>query len=727
AEAPEGSSAAASLPELHLTADGGDGRWRLDGRSPVFEALRAELDPGGARVEVEGLQTAAAQLRGFGVDALDATVTLEAIRSASNAPAVALAARVERVTMADGGTWSLPGAALDLTAELADGGRWPVDASVELPTLGGTAMPAALAEWLPLALPASVGAEGELVVDGLLFSGDVRLRSPALGGVALSGDLPASPGAAGLDAGWRLDLAAGALRNLIDRIELPAKAAVTAPGLRARGRVRGSVAAPELSGAVTLDALEVDATASYGASFRGPLSADFRAAPTDGGWRIDATRIDAGGSVATSLVDALPVAIRGALRARVGGESPRIDVRSLDAKLGADGTLGAIGVTGGLDGGRLQLAFSATDFSIGAWQRTLNIGRGDVEVKGTAGLDGQLDSRGGAPEDAAMRATGTLRLDDVGASAMGGARVAEGLGGHFDVTASRSPEDGRLRAEARGELGGFLVLWDAYFGDLTELTTGVEAHLTTGDGGDFTAGVDLRPQTAGRSTALSAELGRAGDRLRAAGTFTSTDLLDLRGGLLRPFQTDAPLLRHLAGSATLRAELDVAAPGASGPGADEVRFSGRFTARGADVELADAVLRDLHADLPFDLRRRAGAVNGPALEGELRLGASTVGGLKVPPLRSVLDIRGDGVALLDPLELDLLGGQLKLERLALRNLLIEPTAEAGVQLAGLSMERLTASLGLPALEGQLDGLTTRIESQDLAHTAASTNEAPLVR
>ncbi|MEO1366157.1 MAG: hypothetical protein AAFX50_03185, partial [Acidobacteriota bacterium] len=566
----------------------------------------------------------------------------------------------------------------------------------------------------PLALPVSVAARGELFLDASRFTGDAELRSPAAGGVTLTGDMPFAPDAAGLDAGWRLDVTPRAIRDVFERVQLPGDVALHAEGLRAAGRVRGSLLAPELTGRANLDDLEINAVNSFGAAFWGPLSLEFRATPAGGGWRLDATDVEAEGAVGSPILDDQPVAVRGNFSLRIDGPEGRLalDLRDVDTQLGDGGALGTVGVNGRVADDHLQLAVAARDVDLAAWQRTLNIGLGDVDVKGIARLEGQLD--GGGVDGPGLHAVARLQLDEFGASAGGGARVMEGLGGRVEITASRAAADGRLRAEARGELGGFLVLWDAYFGDLSELATDVEAHFdagVAGQAGDFTAGVTLRPRTSGESTTLSAELGRTGGRLRAAGTVESLDLEDLRDGLLRPFQTADPLLRHLAGSATLRAELDVEAPGApaaAAPAAAGARLRGRFTSRGVEVEIADASLRDLHADIPFDIRRRAGDVDGPALAGELRLGASAVGGLAVPPVRSALDIRGDGVALLEPLEIDVLGGRLTLERLALRSLLVEPTAEAGVELQGLSMERLTQALGLPSLEGQLDGSLPRL-------------------
>ncbi|MEM1180548.1 MAG: hypothetical protein AAGM22_19540 [Acidobacteriota bacterium] len=719
--------AALRLPSFEVDAGRTGDVWRATGRSSVVDELRGEFGPGlGAALEVAGLALLPAAVRGFGLAGadgkLDATVTIPPSSAfltapsavAPNEPAARLeaTAALDGLRLAGGEAFHHPGAVITvgvdvpsaaLTADAPDGAGWPVEATIAVPALDGP-LPSALQPWLPEALPARATLSGVLEPGDLHFSGETRISSTALGRLTVEGLVPMSPADEGLAADWRLELPADALRRAAAVFDAGLGDAIAA-SLLANGHVKGSASTPKLAGTATLRDLRIDAADSHGVTFAGRGAVGFAAETThDGrGWRLDAHSVGVRGVAGTPWIAELPLETRGRLAGQLGADGPpALSVDGLRVRLGADGELGQVDfdgtftlTPGGPEGGA-DLAVS--DLGFDAWQRSLGVGLGDIELRGDIGLRLRIDRA------ERLRASGSLRLDGLGAVGAGGARVMEGLGGHFELAAEGGP-DGALSADLSGELGGFLVLWDAYFGDLTELSTAVEGRFESAGGDTVGARLSLRPLTAAGATALAADVRRRGDRLRVSGRFESEDLEDLLDGVLRAFQTDDPALRQLSGVASLQADLEMPlAPSTTQAAPGAVRLTGRLRTRGVDAEVPGARLRGLTVEVPFDLERRADlSIAGPALRGDVQLDASEVAGLRIPRFASALDIRGDDVALVNPLELEVLGGLVSIERLGLRRLLGEPSAEAGLRLDGLSMERLTRSLDLPVLEGRLDG------------------------
>jgi hypothetical protein len=143
---------------------------------------------------------------------------------------------------------------------------------------------------------------------------------------------------------------------------------------------------------------------------------------------------------------------------------------------------------------------------------------------------------------------------------------------------------------------------------------------------------------------------------------------------------------------------------------------GAGSARGL-VEVGDTNLggpglevRGLDANLPFDLSWSRPdpdaplSLSGPRLLGSLRFTAATAGGLTVPATAAGLVVEADRVTLDQSLPIPLLGGQVELGELALADLLRTSRHLAtSVELRGLSLAEASRALGLPLLEGSLDG------------------------
>jgi hypothetical protein len=165
----------------------------------------------------------------------------------------------------------------------------------------------------------------------------------------------------------------------------------------------------------------------------------------------------------------------------------------------------------------------------------------------------------------------------------------------------------------------------------------------------------------------------------------------------------------MAASGSVAARLE----GSIGPGTGSVR--GRVQVGDADLRGPGLEVRGLNADLPFDLswsRPDAAAplsLSGPRLVGSLRFTSAAAGGLSVPATAAGLVVEADRVTLDQSLAIPLLGGQVGLGELALADLL-RPTRHlaTSVELRGISLAEASRALGLPPLEGSLDGAFPRV-------------------
>lgn len=302
-------------------------------------------------------------------------------------------------------------------------------------------------------------------------------------------------------------------------------------------------------------------------------------------------------------------------------------------------------------------------------------------------------------------AEGPIRLEGFGTSSEDGSRVVEGLGveATLEARAASEGEPFVVEGSLEGRVAGFEILWGTVYADLSnagadlrvdaswrDAVARLDTVLTPDDGP--TLEVEIEPtlgDAAGQDQGMPY-------RLRVA----DNDLGSTYRTYLVPIFGDGATLRRLDGRLALEIEGELAE--------EAITASGRLALRDASAETADTRVTGLDLVLPIDLRRAAsGAVDGERGSGHLAFTRADVRGIEVPAVRSPLRVTGDDIALVEPIVLRLLGGDVSLDRLTLRDALATPTAglfvETGLRLDGLDLARFSTALDLPALEGRLDG------------------------
>jgi hypothetical protein len=203
---------------------------------------------------------------------------------------------------------------------------------------------------------------------------------------------------------------------------------------------------------------------------------------------------------------------------------------------------------------------------------------------------------------------------------------------------------------------------------------------------------------------LQASVNQAPDRpLDWSAELAADDLAAVLEGSLRgPLAGSLPSLAGVAASGSMTARLE----GSIGPGAGSAR--GRVQVGDTNLGGPGLEVRGLNADLPFDLSwsrqdPAAPLSSGPRLVGSLR-SRRPPPGLSVPATAAGLVVDADRVTLDQSLAIPLLGGQVELGELALADL-VRPSRHlaTSVELRGLSLAEASRALGLPLLEGSLDG------------------------
>ncbi|MEM8933427.1 MAG: hypothetical protein AAGE94_19710, partial [Acidobacteriota bacterium] len=300
------------------------------------------------------------------------------------------------------------------------------------------------------------------------------------------------------------------------------------------------------------------------------------------------------------------------------------------------------------------------------------------------------------------RFTGPLRVDRVGTVSDDGARVVDGLAGSWRVDGRWLQDPPTIEARLSGRHGGFQLLWNTVYADFS--TAGAVLDLDVAWRGEtWSTAIDWRPD-GGPTTTIELTVDPAIDSTdgvapRYALRVVDADLATTFNTYLEPLTAEVTALDDLAGQRRLHRGGELGATPTA---------RGRLELTDARVATSDSAIDGLHLDVPVDARSAAEGVVGPRLDGRLAFSSATTRGFTLPAIVSRVQIEGDDIGLVESLRLGVLGGELVLDRATLRDLLGAPIAETGLRLDGLDLGRLAADLGLPTVEGRLDGHLPRV-------------------
>ena len=329
----------------------------------------------------------------------------------------------------------------------------------------------------------------------------------------------------------------------------------------------------------------------------------------------------------------------------------------------------------------------------------------DFRLRGTLGaeLEGTLVGD-------VWRLEGPVRLESAGFTSLDGSRVTEGLGSSWQIAMHSGPST-PIEVEGKGQLGGFLLLWNTYFGDFSDIEASLiaRAHLGLADGGSRPWRIELEASLPGGPLAAANLENGDGDALRYTLSLDDTDLAATHRRYLAPlFEAQLGNLElggKLAGR--VRGHFSPASTAPSSPAVWDV--IGGVEIQGLDLLSGggQVAVTGLTLDLPLHLRRRPTAevdFTGPRLGGQLTFESLAVRGLELPPTESDLSVEADSIGLEKPVILSVLGGAVSLERLTLRELL-RPSRhlESSIDLSDISLERISEELELLPMEGAVNG------------------------
>ena len=467
-------------------------------------------------------------------------------------------------------------------------------------------------------------------------------------------------------------------------LEFPVPEVELGGALRGRGQLEGLPTAPQLTASLELDRLS-----------GGPLPTSLEDLVMEGSTRWPGTsarlsRFTARGTLELDSVAPLPFTL--ASSARLDGAAVEdLDVRvvllagpegHLKGRLPADGPFTA--------------TLTVPPLPLG-WALPFVPDLADLPFKPTgtlgAAFDLDFDWGQGDLKQGTWHLRGPLRLEGGGFTSPNDNREMQDLSGTLELAAKGT---GFLPNEVtlKGQLGGALVLWDTLFVDLSDLRFPLDVQLRAGESLDQLT-LDASLDVPG---SLRLEGGAAlgqGPATPYTSTVTLTDLGAFTNLWLPRFAPDLPLT--LAGSLDLQLQGELAPPN-------------RGTAQGAfhlDVPHLDREsleVRDLKIEIPLDLVFDDGRLNGPRRLGRLSVGALRVLEAELPPVDSALWVEGDDAGLVESLDLPVFGGRLLLDDPAAHDLSSpDARAAAGLRLQGLSLARLADELGLPPLDGTLEG------------------------
>ncbi len=548
---------------------------------------------------------------------------------------------------------------------------------------------------------------------GHSFSGDYRLASPAAGRLSAGGEVAVQDGDASADLSWAwtgIDLEP--LIQLLRRTGLALPAFDLTGTGEARGRLRGPIGgASAIRGTFHLQGLEAAAETGAGI-FRlrgGESTASLHRAAGQGA--IEVQRMETSGTLTAPGIEPLILALHASGQFASNLAHGRLEGTLRESPGGTEGGLGTAHVSGdwrrstGLPpeiSGRVSLE----GLDLARWQR---VARPLAAAEALAGF--QLAGSAGADLEGAVNGgtwnlAGPVRLESAGFTSLDGSRVAEGLDSRFDVNlhgAASAP----IEAAGSGRLGGFLLLWNTFFGDFSQIEASLAARARIEPAGGGPRRWRLEVESAlPEGPIAEATLEHRGDGWRYTLSLDDADLAATHQRYL------AALLEQQLGRLELGGKLAARVYGnyrAGEPPAWSVIGGLQVQGLHASSGGGQAAVAGLDLDLPLHLRRSPSPgdrleLSGPRLAGRLAFKRLAVRGLELPPTATDLSVEADSVGLEKPLVLPVLGGEVTLERLTLRQLL-RPSRhlESGIALSGIRLERISDELELLPLEGALNG------------------------
>ncbi|MEL7059641.1 MAG: hypothetical protein AAGN46_06400 [Acidobacteriota bacterium] len=572
--------------------------------------------------------------------------------------------------------------------------------------------------------PLRLDAAGEVEPATATFRGRGEVTTGHLGRSDFEGSAALIAGGPSVEATWRWS--GPPLPRLLAALNLPGGAWVSSGRPSARGTLQGSIDAPSISGDGGIDALglRLEAVAGRSVTWKGTARSAFTLAPG----RLILERTSAEGQLQAGELSAR----------RAGGQARRLtvgrgQVRADDAEWtlgdlvrlkgdlarGPRGWAGAIAVE--------PVAIEAVlDWLAGDPALAASLSATDLAPRGRVGARLRLTSE---PRAVWPYLDGTIELRQAGFADSTGARVLEGLAGDFDL-AARVQAD-RLQVEATGETGGFLLLWDTVFADLSETATSWSAEMTVGDGfaADLSLGLQQAPGAEPASSMAwtiardpTAEAPQANEGLRWSLDVDGADLAAFDAAYLRQLLPPSAALESLGGSAAIhlaghgRLADRPTNEATTSPLLDRfselsafghVRLTGVTAAAGPlQVEAADL-------DLPISIRRLSdGTIVGERGAGSLELVGLRLGDLAVPPIATPIWSDGDAFGLATAPSLSVADGRVELRDVRfLRLLRPDRRVEFGVVLDDLELEQVATAGGLPPLDGTVRGELPQIRLQ----------------
>jgi hypothetical protein len=431
--------------------------------------------------------------------------------------------------------------------------------------------------------------------------------------------------------------------------------------------------------------------------------------------RLDSrhARFEADLSSRASLADLAPrsLALRGS--GTLDAASGRVRVEG--ARLEGEG-LGEVRLGGDWSREGWQLDVHHEEIDLAAWSDWLRpwveIPDGWQNPRGAVTLQATLEPEAGG----FAQARGELRLEQGAWGTHDGTRAFEGLRSSWTWSGELGPE--RVSVSADGGVTGPLLLWRSTFADLGGLEVRASAALE-GPTPGASAGEWRGRAHADLSGVASLEIGAsafAGGGYRLEGRLRSDELGAAYRRLLRE-----PLAEGGAGALPKvnGGSLDAEAQWWQ-PREGRAVVAGRIRMRDGDVAGADGTwsLSGLGLNLPFELERQPGGFRAGSRQqqGGLAIEEGRVDGLALPAIRSELRVRGARVDVVRPVTVEALGGELVLRGLTLDpGLGGQPLVRAGLDLRGLELRGLSEAVGLPPLEGTLEGgfPSLRLEGSEL--------------
>jgi hypothetical protein len=575
-------------------------------------------------------------------------------------------------------------------------------------SVGDTPLPESL-------FPARVSLDGELSLgQPASFDGRATIATSDLGTLTAKGRASAENGGAttltwswsGVDLDRLVTVGAEIGAGVPDWMVLEGRA-------RAAGSVRGALADPSVAGTLWLESVEASAVQGENADEPGwalhdvSLEAAFGRSPGETRFALGPVR--ATGELAVHPLEPIPLTIDVEGEVDPGAGTARVTAASVAAA-----NLTRLNLSGRWDSHAAETLIGRVSMEDLALKRLRELARPWIAdlapgyaVQGAVGgsLEGVLNADGG------WTARGDLFMKETGFSSEDGARVVQGPDSEWEISLERELPGDPVDAEARGRLGGALLLWGTVFGDYGAVTSDMK----------LTAQIRRDVWTSELEWALPQGV-RVTGRLDSGAELAyglAAAVPDLGAFLAHyaraPLADSVPKLDRIDGAGAVRLRLDGVASDDRRTAAGVLKASDLHV-RGLE---GDTRIEGLDLDLPFELvwgppdPDGSRPLGGEERTGKLRFDALSLGGVEFPPTSTDLTVRADTVGLEQPVRIPLMDGTLHLERLTLAEAMrAERHLESSVRLDKLSLRALTDALGTFPLDGELDGSFPRVSFTD---------------